>query len=101
MKIDNNKVNDLLTAIVRKTDVHAPKVDAQTKNGQEAIRDKVEISTKNELVSNLVDKVKKVPDVRQEKVQMIKEAVLKGEYKTDAQNVARNLLREGIINEIV
>jgi flagellar biosynthesis anti-sigma factor FlgM len=101
MKVSNDKGNGIVTALVRKTGFEPPKVGDNRLRRQEALKDKIQISTKNEVISNLIVKAKHAPQIRTEKVESIKEALKKGEYKIDSHEVAKKIVREGILNEIV
>ncbi|AFM01835.1 MULTISPECIES: flagellar biosynthesis anti-sigma factor FlgM [Desulfitobacterium] len=58
--------------------------------GQE--QDGIKVSDKGQLYQNLLQKVKEIPEVREERIREITEQINKGEFKIDAQSIAGKLL---------
>lgn len=100
MKIEDKKVAGFLASIL-KVDPNSQKEATRVSKTSEKLSDKVEISSKRLEVERLVRRVKMIPEVRTEKVERIAEALKRNEYRIDAKRVARNILREGILNEII
>ncbi len=101
MKVENSKLASILTEHLRKADLNSKKIESEIQRSQQPVQDSVQISARKEFVSRLVEKVKEVADIREEKVRDVKLAMEKGEYRIDAQAVARNILRENLLDEIV
>lgn len=55
--------------------------------------DKIEISGKISDVGKYVDKIKELPDIRQDQVNSLKEKVLSGEYQPSSQQIADAILK--------
>ncbi|MFN3396768.1 MAG: flagellar biosynthesis anti-sigma factor FlgM [Thermodesulfovibrionales bacterium] len=56
--------------------------------------DRIDISQKGKEIASLIASVNNLPEVREEKVQAIKEAVNGGTYKVDPIKVAEKMLSE-------
>lgn len=56
--------------------------------------DKLDISSKASEVGRLVDQIKTLPDVRQERVNALKELVASGNYNPAAETIADAILRD-------
>jgi negative regulator of flagellin synthesis FlgM len=60
--------------------------------------EKVNLSTTAKDVQNLKNAISKLPDVREEKVQALKDQVEKGTYRVDADKVAEKMVGESLID---
>jgi negative regulator of flagellin synthesis FlgM len=58
----------------------------------------VNLSTTAQDVQNLKNAISKLPDVREEKVQALKDQVEKGTYRVDADKVADKMVGESLID---
>ncbi|HZK54266.1 MAG TPA: flagellar biosynthesis anti-sigma factor FlgM [Desulfosporosinus sp.] len=54
--------------------------------------DKVAVSDKAQIYQALLQKVKEIPSVREERVQTLSEQIERGDYKVDSQKIAEKLL---------
>jgi negative regulator of flagellin synthesis FlgM len=103
MKISDNKPTiDLINQIK-----HPPgqeKVISLEKksNKREALaQETVEISQKASDLNKIRDMVQKTPEVREEKVAFLREKIASGNYKIKSQEIAGNMLREFLLEEVV
>jgi negative regulator of flagellin synthesis FlgM len=60
--------------------------------------EKVNLSTTAKDVQKLSNAVSKLPDVREEKVQALKDQIEKGGYKVDAEKVAGKMVGESLLD---
>jgi negative regulator of flagellin synthesis FlgM len=60
--------------------------------------EKVNLSTTAKDVQNLKNAISKLPDVREEKVQALKDRIEKGTYRVDADKVADKMVGESLID---
>jgi len=60
--------------------------------------EKVNLSTTAKDVQNLKNAISKLPDVREEKVQALKDQIEKGTYRVDADKVADKMVGESLID---
>lgn len=66
------------------------KVNKTEKSGMK--RDQIEISQSSKDFQVAMDAFKKLPDVRQEKIDDIKESIDKGEYKPSTEDIIKKML---------
>ncbi len=78
-------------AVVKEED---PEVKA--KNADYKVSVSKEASEKKKLMEQILEVVKSTPDVREEKVNKIKEMIKKGQYELDAGKIADGILREAV-----
>lgn len=57
-------------------------------------KDTVELSRKSAEFGKLVDQIKQLPDVRQDRVNEIKQKIASGNYKPSAEDIADALLKD-------
>ena len=60
--------------------------------------EKVNLSTTAKDVQNLKNAISKLPDVREEKVQALKDQIEKGTYRVDADKVAEKMVGESLLD---
>ncbi len=60
--------------------------------------EKVNLSTTAKDVQNLSNAISKLPDVREEKVQALKDQIEKGTYKVDAEKTAEKMVGESLLD---
>jgi negative regulator of flagellin synthesis FlgM len=63
--------------------------------------DRVEFSQTAKDVKDAREQLESIPDVREEKVSEIKGQIEDGTYKIDGKKIARNMIRESLIDETV
>jgi negative regulator of flagellin synthesis FlgM len=56
--------------------------------------DATDISSKAIEIQNLEEKLKEIPDIRRERVEEIKNRLLRGEYKVDSYSIIKKILSE-------
>ena len=69
--------------------------------GSSETKDKVELSERASTLEKLKAKAKATPAVRQEKIDAIKQAIENKTYKVKSEDVARSLLKNHIMDEIL
>ena len=101
MKITNDKQTSapdtLLKSVVNKP-LKESVYDLKSNND---IADKVELSSRKQTIEKLVEKVKAMPEVRQEKVDQVKESIKDGTYNVRGELVARSILKSSIFDAIL
>jgi negative regulator of flagellin synthesis FlgM len=60
--------------------------------------EKVNLSTTAKDVQSLSNAISKLPDVREEKVQALKDQIEKGTYKVDAEKTADKMVGESLLD---
>ncbi len=75
---------------------------SQAKKNKAAFEgDKVELSPQAKQIQEAKKLIKGIPEVRQSKIDAIKQQIENGTYKVDGNKIAVNLLRESLIKEDV
>jgi negative regulator of flagellin synthesis FlgM len=62
--------------------------------------DKVELSSWKDEVARLKEKAKAIPDVDEEKVARVKQAIDSGAYEVNSRSVARDILKSQLSDEL-
>ena len=100
MKIDrstkSNALNTLIDPAGTKSSGKASTLDETTRD-----KDSVELSGVRADVAKLVSRVKETPVIRQDKVDAIKAAIENGTYKIDGQQLARSILKNNLLDEML
>lgn len=58
-------------------------------------QDRTTLSSKGQSVQSMVSQALKTPEVRQDRVQSLKQSIASGEYKLDANKIAGAIISEG------
>lgn len=96
MKIQGRKppeANEVNLSTQRAQKVTGEKVRVAASQKKQHV-DRIDISQKGKEAASLIASVNNLPEVREEKVQVIKEAVNAGTYKVDPIKVAEKMLSE-------
>jgi flagellar biosynthesis anti-sigma factor FlgM len=85
-----------------KTKVSNKKKEAMTGSSQEAkATDSVEISQTSAEIRRAKEVIKEQPEIRTEKVRVVKKEVDEGTYKVDGEKVAEKIIRENVLDELL
>ena len=66
-----------------------------------AATDRVELSGWKDEVAGLKERTESIPEVDEEKVARVKQALDSGTYTADSKKVARSILKDHLLDEIV
>lgn len=91
--------NSDLEAIRKKSPTETKRNADAAKGSQETIvtpptADKINVSERAGSVGKLVEAVKNLPEIRQEKVAEFREKIAAGNYKPSAENIAEAILKD-------
>lgn len=97
-KINFDKVGDV-ASVQSARQIETGKTDVKTSSGEgvkpTAIsRDRVDFSNQAAKVGELVDRIKELPDVRGEKVNVFKEQISSGSYNPSSEDIAAAILKQ-------
>jgi negative regulator of flagellin synthesis FlgM len=99
MKIDNDKQVVLLNNLTKPSSLKGGS-DAQGSSQKVAgTGDKVELSGWKDQVNSLKERVKALPDVDENKVASVKQAIDSGTYNAKGVLVARSMLKSQLLDE--
>jgi len=96
-KIDIDNVNNAdLMRVGRQGDVKksADAKDPAVESKNAVSEDKLNISERASEVGKLVDQIKELPDVREEKVKSLRDQVEAGTYKPSSESIADAILKD-------
>ncbi len=99
MKIENGNKANLLDSLL-KSGQTKPQNQTNDSRAQDGF-DKVELSTRKEEISSIKDRVKSEPGIRQDKVDMMREAVQNQTYNIRGELVARSILKSQLLDELL
>ena len=68
------------------------KTSPVSRNNKNSEQDKVAVSDNAQVYQKLIQKVKELPDVRQDKVQAITEQIARGDFSLDSDSIAESML---------
>jgi negative regulator of flagellin synthesis FlgM len=95
MKIYGNKPPDGQEVNLSSQKVSRARAQNKTpESGKPTSIDKVEISRQSKMVAELMSVVERLPEMRNEKIKALKEAIESGTYQVDSQTIAQKLIEE-------
>jgi negative regulator of flagellin synthesis FlgM len=101
MKIENNGKVQVLDHLVKSANAKSPKQAAVSQKENQQVVDKVELSGRKDEIEKLKEKVKAAPSTRQERIDAIKQAIENGTYNVKGEDVARSMLKNQILDEML
>jgi len=101
MKIENSGKVQVLDQLVKSANAKSPKQAAVNQKDNQQVVDKVELSGRKNEIEKLKEQVKAAPATRQEKVDTIKQAIENGTYNVKGEDIARSMLKNQILDEIL
>lgn len=75
---------------VKKSNHETPIVE----NKQNVTEDKLDLSNRGSEVNNFIDKLKELPDVRQDKVNSLRDQIASGSYNPSSEKIADAILKD-------
>jgi len=101
MKISDDKSTQDLTNYIRKT-LDQRKVihlDANNFKNKSISEERVELSRKASDINRIKEIVQKTPDIRGERVALLREEIDSGNYNVSGQEIADKMLREHLLED--
>jgi flagellar biosynthesis anti-sigma factor FlgM len=100
MKIMNDKNVGLLDNLIKAPDSKSLEEKNITGKSNNYLSDKVELSSRKQQIEKIKEKVMAVPDIRQAKVDQIRQAIEAGTYNINGELVAKSMLKSNLLDEI-
>lgn len=97
MKINTDKTSDFETARTRGKSEVSRSIETSVQSNNKpapASSDKIDVSNRAANVGKMVEKLNEMPDVRQEKVEALRQKIEAGEYKPSADAIADAILKD-------
>ena len=103
MKISDNKPPRDIRNTTKNTPVQEKVVQLQAGNRKdiEPLAEKVTLSKKAGDMEKIQDILRKTPDVREDRVAHLKKKITSGEYKINGKDVADQMLREFLLEDLL
>lgn len=101
MKISDDKSTHELTNYIRKT-IEQRKIihlNANNINNKRVSEERVELSSKAFDLNRIREIVQKTPDIRADKVALLREKIASGSYRISSQEIADKMLREHLLED--
>jgi negative regulator of flagellin synthesis FlgM len=100
MKILNDKNVALLDNLIKAPNNKTLEGSTVTGKGGNDLLDKVELSSRNQQIEKIKEKVMALPEIRQAKVDKIRESIETGTYNIKGELVAKGMLKSNLLDEI-
>jgi negative regulator of flagellin synthesis FlgM len=95
IKLNNSQGNDAVQAAKNARAEKAGSKPVESKADKVSLGgDKIELSHKGAKVSQMVDQIKQMPDVRQDRVDELKQKIASGEYGPSSDKIAAAILKD-------
>lgn len=101
MKINNEVKNSLLESLTKSKNIKTSQETDVQRRQSGGISDTVELSAKKNEINRIKEKIKAEPVVRQEKVDSIREAIQTETYNIKGQLVAKSILKDHLLDQIL
>lgn len=101
MKISDDKSTQDLTNYIRKTLDQRKVIHLEANNfrNKSISEERVELSRKASDINRIREIVQKTPDIREEKVALLREKIASGNYNVSGQEIADKMLREHLLED--
>lgn len=84
---------DIKRAVIDKT-AKTGAIPGQQAPQKSPAADRVDISSRSREIAELMAKIEKIPDLREERIKEIREAIQAGSYEIDPRRIAEKILSE-------
>jgi negative regulator of flagellin synthesis FlgM len=101
MKIDNEVKSSLLESLIKSKNIKTSQESDIQKKQSGGIADRVELSARKDEINRIKEKIKTVPIMRQEKMESIREAIQTETYNVKGELVAKSLLKNHLLDQIL
>jgi flagellar biosynthesis anti-sigma factor FlgM len=101
MKINNEVKNSLLESLTKSKNIQTSQEADVQKKQSGGIADRVELSASKDEINRIKEKVRTVTIVRQEKVDSIREAIQTETYNVKGELVAKSILKNHLLDQIL
>ena len=103
MKISDSKPPQDIKHTTQKTPIQEKVVNLKAKKGKNAepLEEKVTLSQKAKDIEAIREILRNTPDVREDRVALIKKKIESGEYSVKGKEVADQMLREFLLEDLL
>ena len=94
-QLDLNAINSAQTHQAQRPEsVRSSNINSTTANAPQRRADQVDVSSVGKEIGQLVERAKKLPEIRQERVDELRELVHSGRYEVSSKEIATAILRD-------
>jgi negative regulator of flagellin synthesis FlgM len=101
MKIDNEVKTSLLESLIKSKNIKTTQEQDVQKNQNGGIADRVELSARKDEINRIKERIKAEPIMRQEKMDSIREAIQTETYNVKGELVAKSILKNHLLDQIL
>ncbi len=104
MKIDNDKKTGLLDSLIKSNQQKIRKDQGGKEiegKAERSYADRVELTGKKEEIEKLKERVKAAPDLSEDKIDRIKEAIQTETYNVKGELVARSIIKSHLLDQML
>jgi negative regulator of flagellin synthesis FlgM len=101
MKIDNEVKSSLLESLIKSKNIKTSQESDIERKQSEGIADRVELSARKDEINRIKEKIKAAPIMRQEKMESIREAIQTETYNIKGELVAKSILKNHLLDQIL
>lgn len=103
MKISDDKPTQDLINYIKQTSDHqkVKPLNLHTPKKEQLSGERVEISKKASDLNKISGEIQKTPDIREEKVALLREKIASGSYHINSQEIADKMLREFLLEDVL
>jgi flagellar biosynthesis anti-sigma factor FlgM len=101
MKIDHEVKSSLLESLIKSKNIKTSQETDVQKKQSGGMADRVELSTRKDEINRIKEKVKAAPIMRQEKMDNIREAIETETYNIKGELVAKSILKNHLLDQIL
>jgi negative regulator of flagellin synthesis FlgM len=95
IKLNNTHGNDAVQAAKNSRAEKSDSKPVESKTDKVSLGgDKIELSHKGAKVSEMVDQIKQMPDVREDRVEALRQKITSGEYDPSSEAIANAILKD-------
>jgi flagellar biosynthesis anti-sigma factor FlgM len=101
MKIDHEVKSSLLESLIKSKNIKTSQETDVQKKQSGGMADRVELSTRKDEINRIKEKVKAAPIMRQEKMDNIRQAIETETYNIKGELVAKSILKNHLLDQIL
>jgi negative regulator of flagellin synthesis FlgM len=95
-----NKIDGYVKQVNKDKSKSSAVSDDQSSNKVLPSGDSVELSTEAKIMQEAIKVLETLPDVREEKVEQIKQQIADGTYEIDSKKISEKMIKESVVNNL-
>ena len=101
MKVGNGTQTGILETLTKATQTKTTKEKGLEGKVEQNTTDKVELSSRQEEIKKLTERVKAAPDIRQDKVAQIQQEIEAQTYNVRGEMVAKSIMKSQLLDQVL